>query len=260
VIRAWRPSAAVLSLALLLSCQSMVRVDVGSPIALDDARVVQRLDALRAETARRSALRAAARLSLVAPGLELSRPQRLVVQRPASLRIEVLGLFDQVAGIVATNGVEFAFVDLASDVRETGPVHDDLLWRTARVDLTPSDAVALLLGLPRLANPVVLIAARQFEDGGIGVATRAEHAGRTRWHEWDVAGRLRGAALHEPDGSAVWRARFSNWHTVGRDPFAHRVELEFPRVEARATILFRSVELTPSLLPGVFVLQVPPGG
>ncbi|MEE2665465.1 MAG: hypothetical protein VX681_15215 [Myxococcota bacterium] len=256
---AWRASAA-LAAALLSACQSVVRVDPGSPIALDDPRAVERLDAFREQAARRTSLRAAARLSLVAPGLELSRPQRLAVQRPASLRIEVLGLFDQVAGIVVTDGTEFAFVDLASDVRDAGPVHDDLLWRTARVDLTPSDAVALLLGVPRLAARAEVVAVRQFEDGGIGVATRAEHAVRTRWHEWDAAGRLRGAALREPDGSAVWRARFSNWHRVGRYTFAHRVELEFPRVDAKASILFRAVEPNPILSPGVFVLQVPPGG
>lgn len=258
--RVGRASAALAAALLLPACQTIVALDPGAPIARDDPRVVARLDAFRQQVAQRVSLRATARLSLGGPGLGLSRPQRLVVQRPASLRIEVLGLFDQVLGIVTTDGVEFAFVDLTSGVRDAGPVDDALLWRTARVDLTPSDAVALLLGVPQLAEPVAILSAREFEDGGIGVATRAARTQRTRWHEWDEMGRLRRAALHEPGGATVWRAAFSDWRDVGPQRFAHTVELEFPRVDAEASIRFQAVELEPSLSPGLFVLQVPPGG
>jgi hypothetical protein len=249
-----------LAAVALLACQSVAPVDPGTPIGLDDGRARALIAAHRARIEQRDSLRAAARLAIEAPGITLSRPQRLVVRRPASLRIEILGLFDQVVGAVATDGRRYAFVDLASGARDAGPVDDALLWRTARIDLTPSDAVALLLGLPRLDPGARVVEARRFRDGGVGVATRDGGIGRTRWHEWDAAGRLRSAALREHDGRPVWVARFSDWRSLGDEPFAHDVELDFPRVQAEARVRFQAVELDPELAAGVFVLHIPPGG
>ena len=253
-------ASAALVAAWMVSCQSVIAVDPGAPIGLDDPRAIALLAQFRDESAAREALRAAARLTLDAPGVSLSRPQRLVVQRPASLRIELLGLFDQVAGVLVTDGADFGFVDLSSGVRDAGPVDDGVLWRTARVDLTPADAVALLLGAPALDEGGAVVSARRFEDGGVGVSTRGADAVRTRWLEWDDSGRLRRAALREPDGSAVWVARYSDWRDIEGKRFAHRIELDFPRVEAEASVRFQAVELEPALAPELFVLQLAPGG
>ena len=158
-------AAAVLGVAAWAACRSPV-LDPGLPgadgvpLARDDVRVQAWLERARADPPEPAALRAAARLSIDAPELALSRPQRVVVERPASLRIEVLALFDQVAGVVATNGVEYGFVDLTSGVRDAGPVDDGLLWRTARIDLSPADAVALLLGTPALGATAQVVAGR----------------------------------------------------------------------------------------------------
>jgi hypothetical protein len=271
--RALGALAAAFATALGLACQSIPPRDLGTALPLDDPRALERLAAHHSLAAERQSMRAAARLAIEGPGISLSRPQRLVVRRPASLRIEILGLFDQVVGIVVTDGSRFSFIDLASGTRDGGPVDDGVLWRTARVDLTPADAVALLLGAPRIDGAAELVEARQFSDGGIGAATRSADRIHVRWHEWDGAGRLRRAELREPGGRVVWAARFSDWEGAAEQPgahalpsattgqsFAHRIELEFPRVQSEVTVRFRAVELGPALSDGLFVLQVPPGG
>ncbi|MEZ4216362.1 MAG: hypothetical protein R3E88_07785 [Myxococcota bacterium] len=256
-----RLAAALLLAALAGGCRTVV--DAGAPLAPDDPALRGRLAALRERSARRSALRGLAHVALDAPGARLSRPQRVVAERPARLRVEVLGLFDQVAGIVATDGARFAFVDLASGRREEGPVDDDLLWRTARIDLAPSEAVALLLGAPPIDDGAHVVAARSFADGAIAATLAVSDAARAEPArlelEWDGAGELRRAARTDASGER-WSARFGDVRDAGGRPFAHDIALEFPRVGASARIEFRSVELDPVLSPGLFVLQVPRGG
>lgn len=258
-----RRHCAAVVVAALAACESPVAVDPaapGVPIAPDDARVQALVEGMQGEREARMAMRASAHLSIDAPGLTLSRPQRIVVQRPARLRIEVLALFDQVAGVVATDGVDYGFIDLTSGARDTGPVDDGLLWRTARIDLSPADAVALLLGTPRIDPAARVVAARIRQDGTIGVETRGEPAGPVRWFEFDAAGRVARAGLRAADGRAVWTVRFGDWRDVSGRPFAHRADLVFPRVEAEVSVVFHSVEFDPPLAPGLFVLHVAPGG
>jgi hypothetical protein len=175
----------------------------------------------------------------------------------------VLGLFDQVAGVVATDGERFGFVDLLSGRREGGPVDDGLLWRTARVDLTPREAVSLLLGFPPLAADAEVVRAVRFADGGVGARLRS--VAFDYWLEWEVAGGLRRAELTLPPaaeglaGAVRWDARFGDRRLVDGVWFAHAIELAFPRVDANASFEYDVVELEPELSPSLFVLQVAAG-
>jgi hypothetical protein len=232
----------------------------GVPLAVEDQRVQRSLARVRAVTAERTSLRAAARVVIDAPELSLSRPQRLVVERPDHLRIEVLALFDQVAGVVATDGVEYGYVDLTSGVRDTGPVDEGLLWRTARIDLAPADAVALLLGGPRLGPDTRVVEAFEGPEGEVTFDTAAGPDGFMRRYTVDPAGRIVGAGLRVAGGEAVWSAIYGDWREVSGQPVAHRLDLVFPRVDATVRVVFHAVELNPALAPGLFVLHVAPGG
>lgn len=249
------PAAALLTGGL--ACQTVPPFDAGSAIDPDDAHVRGLLRELRETSAQRSALRGSASLSLDSPQLRFSRPQRLVLRKPASLRIEVLGLFDQVAAVVATDGETFGFVDMLSGARDSGPVDDEVLWRTARVDLTPADAVSLLLGAPTLDPGADVRSAVRFADGGVGAL--AQGPGASHWLEWDAAGGLRRVERRDLDGVVRWNARYADRREVSGVSFAHSIELEFARVGALARFQYDSVELQPELSASLFVLQVAPG-
>ena len=101
-----RAPLAVLFVSALLA--SACRTPVFEPRAMTaaDPRPAKLLAALEDEAASRRGLRASAKLSLEAPDLRLRRPQRMALQRPASLRVEILGLFHQVAAVLVTDGLQ----------------------------------------------------------------------------------------------------------------------------------------------------------
>jgi hypothetical protein len=245
---------------LLASCQTQGPVE--RPLSTADARVASWLEGLSKSASRRQQMRAQARLSLEAPDLRFSRPQRLVVARPSSLRVEVLGLFGQIAAVLATEDGRYQFFDPAERTLEEGDVGAESLWRLARVDMTPEEAAGVLLGAPQLAPGLAAIGASQFEDGGVAVLLGADEAAGQQRFEFDALGRLRSAKRLGPDGGVSWAARFSDYRQLN-DPsdesFAFRVELSFPRVDASAEIDFKKVELNPELPRDVFVLSVPGG-
>ncbi|MFK7898365.1 MAG: hypothetical protein AB8G23_21205 [Myxococcota bacterium] len=118
-------------------------------LAIDDARAGQVIANFRAMQASRNGLRGSARVALSGPDFKLNRPQRIVLKRPANLRFEVVGLFDQLAAILATDGEEFGFYEAGQPEIARGRVTPGLLWDLAKIDLEPEELVGLLLGAPK---------------------------------------------------------------------------------------------------------------
>lgn len=255
-----RAVALLLPLCVLAACRTP---SPGVPIGLDDPRPAALLQALEVRVGARSALRARAKLDLDAPDLSLDRPQRLAIARPARLRVEVLGLFDQVAAVVVTDGDTYQLYDARTHDLEEGVVEAHLLWRVARVDLEPAEAVDLMLGAPRPDPALLAGPARLFEDGAIGFARVDGRGVEREAYRFDAEGRLAEATRSDDRGRLVWRARFADYRPVavstgdGGGPFAHDVTLEFPRVEARARLVFKHVVLADDLPDELFSLNLP---
>jgi len=120
-----------------------------TPLAIDDPRAESVLASLLEGSDRVQALRGSARVAIDGPDFELNRPQRIAVERPARLRFEVVGLFDQLAAVLVTDGREFGFYDAAENRIQRGRITPGLMWRLARLDLDVHEAVGILLGTPR---------------------------------------------------------------------------------------------------------------
>jgi hypothetical protein len=253
-----RAAPCLAALLLLASCQTKGPIE--RPLSTSDARVATWLEGLSQSARQRQAMRAQARLSLDAPDLRFGRPQRLVVARPSSLRVEVLGLFGQIAAVLVTQDGRYQFFDPAERTMEEGDVGEELLWRLARVDMTPEEAAGVLLGAPQPAPGLAPVGASQFTDGGVAVLLAAvDGVGVQQRFEFDALGRLRCAKRFGPDGAVRWVARFADYRELSDEPFAFHIELSFPRVNASAEIDFKKVELNPELPRDVFVLSVPGG-
>ena len=63
--------------------------------------------------------------------LRLRGSQRVALERPARLRVEVLGLFDQTLAVLVTDGERYQFFRANDRTWESGPVGPDLLWTHA---------------------------------------------------------------------------------------------------------------------------------
>ena len=227
----------------------------GRPLALDDARVTAYLDQLRSAAEQRRSLVGTARLSLEAPELRFRRPQRLAIRRPADLRVEVLGLFGQVAAILVTDGARYQLWDGGQKRLEEGEVSPELLWSVARIDLSPVEAVDLLLGGLSPAHGLALVAAAETPAGGIVVALGHDPAAGDQLIEFDRAGRVT-RALRRVGGRLLWSAAFEDYRDLGGHLFAHKIAIDFPRFDARAAFAFDSAELNRELSNEVFALDV----
>jgi hypothetical protein len=216
------------------------------PLATDDPRPALRVAALRALGEQRHALRATARSRSEGPGGGGFSNQLLLVQRPASLRVEVIGLLQQRILVLATDGVRYELWRAEGGLREEGPVHPGVLDEVAGLPVTPEAAVGLLLAAPELPE---------------GPATSADESadGRLALHwpeqtlEFDPEGRL--AALRfRPDGRDILYARWDDWRETPGGAFPHRLEIELAEAEARLVLEYRQVELEPEIDPALFRL------
>jgi len=263
VTRASKPVAllaASLGLVSSLACQALLPprpydpFELGTPLAVDAPAVAARLASLAENTRSHTSLVAAAKLSLAGPDVNLNRPQRLAARRPASLRVEILGLFGQVAAILVTDGQTYQLWDASSAETTSGEVTPYLLWNVAQVDLSPDEAVRLLLGDPTSGRDLDLVAAVALPGGVIALSLREPDGEGSRTVEFDPEGRVTRALRYDPDGTLVWDAAFGDYRDVGQYVLAHDLQIEFPSFDARASFRLDRAELNRPLPDGAFTL------
>lgn len=251
-----RRLAGLLSVALLVLACAGARPPRATPIPPGDMRPTALLAALgRAGEARRS-LRAVARLEVDGPAGGGRARQILLLERPARLRVEILGLLDQRIAVLTTDGVEYRLYRAEDRSLTGGPVHDALLWEVAGLAVTPEQAVRILLGAPAPPPGAHLAAGTQLADGTLRLELRAPDRLETTRLEFDGTGRLAGWARLGADGEPLQEARFADYRAIGGDAFPFEIELLDHTTGAAARVRFASVELDPALDPGLFELRL----
>ncbi len=237
-------------------CQTPTPVPPREPLDAIDPRPAALIEALETTAAARTSLQGALQFSLDAPDLHFRRPQRLALRRPADLRVEILGLFGQIAAVLVTNGVTYATFDASRGSVESGDVTPDILWRTARIGLRPGEAVDLLLGAPRPSEDAFFADAFASPAGGVSVDFRDEQGRLRERFDFDVKGRLREFVRYAASGDVAWEAKFDDYRDVSGSPFAFEVRLKFPELDARASLRFDHAVLDPVLADDLFALRM----
>lgn len=251
---------ALVLLALATGCRSVVPA---TPLPADDPRPLAVLEAWRLRAGEREALRAVARFAVDAPGagvgggdLSLRSRQRLWLARPARLRVEVLGFLDTAVAVLATDGEQYAWLEAEERRYDSGPVYDDLLWDAARLDLTPGEAVEVMLGVPWPDAELRADAAWSLGDG-VRIALVDADGRLRRVVEFGGGGELRRLEQHDADGQPAWEVRFGDYVDLAGTPFARDVALRDPQGATRAAVTLREIELNPVLPPEIFRLRAP---
>jgi len=265
-----RAGIALLALAALCGgCRSVVP-EVALPAG--DPRPDALVAAWEAHTASRDALRATARLAVDAPGagqggddLALRSKQRMWLSRPANLRVEVLGFLDTAIAVLVIDGERYALLESTSRRFDEGPVYDGLLWDAARMDLSPEEAVEVILGALVLDPAWTRSGAWAVEDRVRVAFVDAANQPR-RILEFGADGALQSSTQLGADGETVWEAEYDDYVALGGpDSMAPEAAL-FARSIAvssetgRAEITLRNVELNPTLPADLFRLGAPEGG
>ena len=247
----------------------------GAPLPLEDERASRLVDDYLTRTETRRALRGSARVALSGPDFKLNRPQNVVVARPARLRFEVVGLFEQLAAVLVSDGETYGFFDASTGEMETGAVTPDLLWSLGKVDLAVDEAVAILLAAPRPPPFGARAAVWREDEDRVGVAFASSSA-RARedcpptpdrgWQDaacfgepgdlmdggevfvFDGTGRLVEVRAYEPGGALRYLARFTGFRPIadesGSVEFPASVEIQSPAVRAEARFDWKRVQLT----------------
>lgn len=253
--RSWVAGIGFACLFLASACTTPVPAPTRTALDPADPRPEAWLQAHEERAAGRSTLRGALRLSLDAPDLNFRRPQRLALRRPADLRLEVLGLFGQVAAVLVTDGSTYQSFEASRGAIESGLVTDDLLWRVARVDLQPAEAVELLLGAPRPSEGATISAAYATGDGGISLDLR-DGAGRLRERvDFDARGQLADFIRYDAAERVAWQASFRDYRGRAEDVYAFDLRLRFPGVGAEARLAFDDATLHADLSDELFRLR-----
>jgi hypothetical protein len=247
---------AAFALAALVVAAGCRHPGPGRPLDPDDARVRGALAGLASRVERREALRAVARFSVDSEDLSFRSSQRLAARRPASLRVELLGLFSQVAGVLVTDGRFYQFYDAGTGELEQGPVTPHLLWDVARVDLSAGQAVELLLGGAAPGARLQRAAAELLPDGGLGVRLDDVRGTPRQRFRFDAQGRLRSVEVLDWRGLPLWEAAYDDYREVGGESFAYDIDVRFPRLDARASFRFQQVELASELPDALFRLDL----
>jgi hypothetical protein len=250
-----KPRSIVLWASILaLGCQTPL--PPREPLDPIDPRPAALITALEQTAAARSSLQGALHLSLDAPDLHFRRPQRLALRRPADLRVEILGLFGQIAAVLVTDGTTYQTFDASRGSIESGDVTPDLLWRIARVALQPREAVDLLLGAPRPSAEAFFAGAYSEPGGGVSLEFRDEQGRLRERFGFDVEGQLRDFIRFAHNGAVAWRASFNDYRDVSGSPFAFELRLNFPELDARASLKFDHAALDPELGDELFALRM----
>ena len=242
--------------ALALSATGCRTAATLRPLPPGDPRPQALLDAFEKGAEARHSLRGRARIEVEgATGARLAGRQIVVAERPARLRIEVLGLFDQSLAVLTTDGERFELFRSSDLHFEEGELRPGLLWEQAQIALRPDQAIPLLLGVPPPEPGLVPVRAQGAKDGRVRVALAPPGGPERRRLEFDGEGRLIRIEALDADGELEWSAGFSDYEPVGGVPFAHSIRLWVVAGETLATIHLKNVELNPELPPGVWSVR-----
>ena len=232
----------------------------------DDPLPRRLLDDWVEHTSQRQRLRGLARLAVDRNdgSLQLRGKQLLVLERPSRLRVEILGFLNQSLAVIATDGVGFEVYRAEDQSYEVGEVDEHLLWNEAGIDLSPSEAVAVLLGVPISAPPPAAASAVRDGNGRIRIDLADAQGVVIQRATFDSTGNLVAFEVLDDSDAVLWSAQFGEYRDVAGSPFAHSIDLDVRAGNTRAEISFRKVELNPDLPPGLFRLlpsheDSPPG-
>ena len=274
-----------------VACPKPLPVDsllTGTPLAIDDPRASEVVSEHRDRVALGRALRGLARVRLEGPDFRLNRPQRIAVAQPGKLRFEILGLFDVLAAMLVSDGMEFGFYEASTGEITRGPMTPALLWELAKLDLDAQEVVDLLLAAPLPSADLARAGVWLEDDAGITVAYAPlevdpaaacevgasggpHEAGERRCHgslddlarggeifRFDAHGLLREMRSIDSGWVTRYRASFDDYADLGGTQiirrFPMRITIRSPQVEAWARFEWKRVMLTNQLPDRFFTI------
>lgn len=227
------------TLLVLSACPRSLRVARPYPPPTADA-LVQVLAARQRAVA---SLNATARATSWLGGDRVRATVLMLVDRPGRLRFEAEISLQGTVAVLATDGRQFAFLDVMKNELRRGPACPANVASLIRIPLGPPDVAAILLGDARLpagttaADAVVDweptmaadVLAVPRNDGWLRILFQGAGAGAGQTAPQPGSARIIGAVATGPDGRARWRVAYEDFSNVAQSGGTPGTTVSLPR-------------------------------
>lgn len=247
-------AVAVISLALVLSaCASQPAVNIPLEPAHDLTNFLsQRDNAVHS-------MQSAAVMEYTGGGQHFKARENIILQRPASMRVEVMSVAG-VALVVAADGGQMSIFETSKNTLLHGPASAATLERYARIPMTPDAATRLLLGLsPDSAMLAAPPNSMTVNDAG-KILTYHQPDGTIDELGFNADGRLEMVRETIAGGRISYEVHYSDYRDVGGGIlFPTKVDANFPKTGATVKFHFENPSVNQDVPDSTFVLLPGPG-
>jgi len=245
-----RPLTAVSLAAALSGCwlpglAQLERSERGEQVSATERRQVEAwLSAGRLAAGERRSLRAYAKVRLQAEQGKARVREVIAAERPARLRVETLNFLGQAQSLLVADGDRSTLYDGGRLLESSFP--GELLTRLG-LDLTPAEAIDLLLATPRIPEgaPTAVWAA--------GAERIAEY--RDRRVRLGSSGEIIGVEAFDGPDRVRWIVEFDEWSEVPGGRYPRQIRAYFPLTDLRAEFVIEEVELNLALELDLFRIR-----
>ena len=185
----------------------------------------------------------------------LKARERIMVRRPADLRVEALSPFG-LALVVAANDSHLEIFDPSSDTLYTGDASAESLNRFARIPLAPKPAVNLLMGLAPENGDFVRQPDSVRAENGLLIAAYKNANGSLIELGFEAA--QLALVRERRQGVIDYEVRYSDYRDIGGFQLAHRIEADFPRARTHVNFSFQHPIINGVLADSLFALKPGP--
>jgi len=246
---------AAAALALWWSLAGCARLPVYQP-AIASTEEVGRglLHEWLAASGRHERLQGVAKVRVQTAERTVNATQVLLVEKPDRLRAEALSPFGTPLLVMASDGAELGVFLPGDNLFYRGRATPENLGRFTRLPLHPADLVNILLARP----PVIAhqrLATFLLPEGGWRVELTAGARGQQL--VFDASRRLR--EVRYLQGGELQLQLAYGEPAPEAQGFPRRIDLDLPRQQIRASLVFEELATDRDLQPGIFTLAPPAG-
>ena len=204
-------------------------------------------------------MQTAAVMEYAGGGEHFKARENIIVQRPASMRVEVMSAAG-VALVVAADGGQIAVFDPGKNTLMHGAASAATLERYARIPMTPDAATRLLLGLSPDSAMLAFAPNSMTVKGDGKVLTYHQPGGAVDELGFTGEGSLEMVRETLADGRIGYEVHYSDYRDVGGGIlFPAQVDANFPKTGATVKFRFENPSVNHDVPDSAFVLLPRPG-
>ncbi len=213
------------------------------------------LRALKERSATLHAVSGSGNLGIKTPRGGANAGVNIAAERPAKLRVEVLGFFGNPAVLLATDGVRMEVYHSDDGTFAEGAVTPRALSRVVPVALSAGDLVSLLFGDPPVPTGATASVRIDPERRAYALTLNSGEVSEVVYQEPETLLPV-AAVVTGPEG---WHAELSDYQSYGEVRLPRHITLTSADEKTELRLVYRKLRVDPVSEAGLFELTPPKG-